>query len=361
MLLFVYSNLLEYIMRSLKYSILIVLLSVLAVACNQNEEKKSEKKEDVTVEGKSYSESSENELASLNVKLAADTNNAVLFHQRAKYYYKKINIQNAMRDISMAIQLDDNNSDFFVTLGDIYVVMSSFDDAESAYRRAIKINASNVEAMLQLAKLQIAKQEYMLARTNLDKIVINDPDNAKAYYLFGVILLEKGDTVRAIRNFNRSIDLDPESQEPYRELGLIYYERKDPVAIEYFNSMLNLNSEDQTAMYLIGMFYQNAGEYQNAENMYYRMIQVDSTNALPYYNIGYLHLVYAEDFVTASEFFSKAIAYDSLSIDAFYNRGYAYELSGKYKLARKDYKQTLRMNPKYEKGISGLRRIKNVL
>jgi tetratricopeptide (TPR) repeat protein len=351
-------------MKSIKLISLFVVLFAFVVSCNSGDKSKTDKKaavDNTELTSTKQEETPGNELAELNLKIKNDPENALLYHERAQFHYGNVMIDFAMSDIAKAIQLDDSNSDFFVTLGDIYIIMSSFDDALASYNRALKLDSKNIRGLTQLAKLQIAKQEYMPARTQLDKIVNIDPDNANAYYLFGIILLERGDTLKAIRNLNQSIDLDPESIDPYRELGLIYSAQGNIAALDYFNSMTNINPNDQTPVYLKAMFYQEQGEFEKAENLYYNMIQMDSTNSLPYYNLGYLHLVYAGQYNEAVTFFTRAIERDPHSIDAYYNRGYSYELLGKYNLAKNDYSKTIAMNPKYENGIAGLRRINKAL
>jgi tetratricopeptide (TPR) repeat protein len=83
----------------------------------------------------------------------------------------------------------------------------------------------------------------------------------------------------------------------------------------------------------------------------------DSTFRNAPYNTGYIYLVYRNDFPKAADYFSKAIEVDPAYFEAWFNRGYANELMGKYDQAVSDYKKALQIQVNYPKAIDGLNRI----
>ncbi len=70
-----------------------------------------------------------------------------------------------------------------------------------------------------------------------------------------------------------------------------------------------------------------------------------------------INLVYLKDFEAAVKFFSKSISLDPKYTDAYFNRGYSYELMGDFINARKDYQKALELFPNYERSIKGLNRL----
>ena len=59
------------------------------------------------------------------------------------------------------------------------------------------------------------------------------------------------------------------------------------------------------------------------------------------------------------KFFDESIKKDPEYFEAYYNRGYAYELSGDYRKAYEDYQKSLKIKVNYDKAIEGLNRLDN--
>jgi tetratricopeptide (TPR) repeat protein len=129
------------------------------------------------------------------------------------------------------------------------------------------------------------------------------------------------------------------------------------MAADYLKNALNVRPNDKVALYMLGMFYQESGSYNEAIQTYQVLMKTDSTYRNAPYNIGYIYLVYLKDFGKAGAFFSKALHVDPGYYEAIFNRGYAYELGGQYDKAAADYQQTLKIKPNYEKAIDGLNRL----
>jgi tetratricopeptide (TPR) repeat protein len=145
------------------------------------------------------------------------------------------------------------------------------------------------------------------------------------------------------------------------ELGELYAMRKDPIAADYLKNAIRLRPDSKEALYMLGMFYQEAGKYEYALETYSKLAKVDSTFKDASYNSGYIYLVYLRDFKKAAGYFTTALQRDPGYTGAMFNRGYAYELSGEYSKANRDYKHVLELKPNYQKAIDGLNRIDKVL
>ena len=141
------------------------------------------------------------------------------------------------------------------------------------------------------------------------------------------------------------------------ELGEISYARKDKLTIDYFRAALNIKPENKEALYFLGMFYQNDGQYDKAIQTYLILEKADSLFKNAPYNIGYIYLVYLKDFRTAVKYFTDAIRLDPEYAESYYNRGLANEYSGDYAAAYKDYQKALELKVNWQKAIDGLNRL----
>ncbi|MCF8231454.1 MAG: tetratricopeptide repeat protein [Bacteroidales bacterium] len=309
----------------------------------------------------SQQKETKNSIEELTRKIKKDTANADLYHRRARQRYENVELNKALSDIGQAIQLEPNNDKHLLLLADIYEAMNKFEDSKEVLERVANRNQRNVEANLKLSRLEFAYENYQRAIMRANRALEIESDNAEAIYLKGYIYLEQNDTAKAIDHFIRSIENEPEFQDPYLQLGKIYSERGDARAVDFFNGALNMNPDDVETLYHLAMHYQEQKKFDKAMRTYRNILAVDSTNAKVYHNMGYMLMIYAEDFDEAIEYFDKAIKHQPGYYQAYYNRGYAHELSEEYQKARADYRKALNIRSNYEKALEGMNRLDNVI
>jgi tetratricopeptide (TPR) repeat protein len=296
-------------------------------------------------------------LEELTKKIEDHPSDPELLQQRTKYYLLDHQEKLAFADITKAISVSPDNASLYITLSDVYLGMGKPDNSNEALVKAVSLEPRNVSALIRLAKLNLIIKDYAAAFDYLKKVLAIEPRNAQAYFTRALALLEKGDTVLAVEDLKRTVDNDQAFYDAYIELGELYTMKKDPLAADYLKNAVRIRPESKEALYMLGMFYQETGHYDNALETYARLEKVDSTFRDAAYNSGYIYLVYIQDFPKAAEFFTKALKKDPGYIEAMFNRGYAYELSGEYSKAVLDYRHVLELKVNYQKAIDGLNRI----
>jgi len=299
--------------------------------------------------------------AELNKKIADDEKNAALYNQRAELYIQAEKLNDALADVNKSIAIDGKFAPVYLTLSDIYLLQGKPGNALEAIQKSISIDNKYAEAYLRLARLYLVMKDYEKTGDNIDKVLNLDPNNAKAYFLRGFGLEEKGDTVNAVKSYQKATVLDPQYFDAYIQLGSLYALKKSPLAAGYFNSALNVKPKSQETMYMLGMFYQENNQPDLALATYKKMISMDSANKLPYYNSGYVNLVYLKKFKEGADFFTKAVKLDPKYIEAYFNRGYCYELMGDISKARNDYEKALKITPNYPNAVEGLNRLDKMM
>ena len=296
-------------------------------------------------------------LESVNVKIAADESNPMLYDQRAKIFTIDRQFDNALKDINKAISLSPKNPLLFITLSDVYLIMGQTKNCEESLNQSLTLDPKNKDALLRLAKLHLIIREYQATFEDVKKAIALDPVNPKAYFIRAIALLEKGDTIRAVNDLKKAVDQDQQYYEAYLELGELYAKKKDKLATDYLKNALNIKPKNKEALYMLGMFYQDNGQYDKAIESYATLSAIDTTFRNAPYNTGYIYLVYLKDFKLSAKFFSDAIKRDPAYVDAWFNRGYANELAGDYKNAYNDYHIALKLKTNYQKAIDGLNRM----
>jgi tetratricopeptide (TPR) repeat protein len=123
---------------------------------------------------------------------------------------------------------------------------------------------------------------------------------------------------------------------------------------------LNIRPQSKEAIYMLGLFFQENGQFDKAIATYQNLGKVDTAFREVPYNIGYIYLVYLKDFPRAIPYFTESLKLDPDYYQAYYNRGYAYELMGDYKNAYIDYQKSLKIKVNYDKAVDGLNRLDKV-
>jgi tetratricopeptide (TPR) repeat protein len=297
------------------------------------------------------------EIAAISKRIASDNKNAALYDQRAELYIKAEKLNDALSDVNKAISIDNKMPAAYLTLSDIYLLQGKPGNALEAIQKSLAIDDKYTDGYLRLAKLYLVMKDYEKTGQNINKVLNLDPNSSKAYFLKGIALEENGDTIKAVESYQKAVAFDPQYFDAFIQLGSLYALKKSPLAAGYFNSALSVKPNSKETLYMLGMFYQENEQPEKALDTYKRMINLDSTNKLPYYNSGYVNLVYLQKFKVGAEFFTKAIKLDPKYIEAFFNRGYCYELAGDVAKARLDYEKALKITPNYPNAIEGLNRL----
>jgi tetratricopeptide (TPR) repeat protein len=296
-------------------------------------------------------------LDDLSKKIGDHPSDPDLLQQRSKYYLLDHKENLAFADISKAISLSPGKAPLYITLSDVYLGMGKPDNCNEALHKAISIDPRSNPALVRLTKLSLIIKDYKAtfeyARMALEFV----SQNPQIYFTMALALLEKGDTVVAVEDLKKTINQDQGFYEAYIELGELYSMKKDPIAIDYLKNAIKIRPDSKEALYMLGMFYQENGRYEEAIETYDKLAKTDSTFKDAPYNTGYIYLVYLHDFRKAASYFSLSLKRDPGYVEALFNRGYSYELAGDYSKASQDYKHVLQLRTNYQKAIDGLNRI----
>ena len=295
-------------------------------------------------------------LAELCRQIDKNPKNSDLYQQRAEYYYRNNGIDDALADILYAIKLNDKKSTYYVTLADVYLAKSETDLVEEMLKKAIDIDDYN-EAYLKLAELYLYQYMYKECDETLEKAIRLQNHNPKAFLTKALMLKETGDTLGWMRMMQLVIDQDPQEVLAYLDLAYYFQEKLDPLAISYYKNALEIKPNDKITNYNLGKLYQDLGELELAKEQYQTLITIDPKSYPAYNNLGYIALVYEDNYPEAVRFFSKAIEIDSLYDQAWCNRGIAYFYLKEWQKARADFLQCRKINPNNENAIGELNRL----
>ena len=115
-------------------------------------------------------------------------------------------------------------------------------------------------------------------------------------------------------------------------------------AVDFFNRLIEINPEHQSAYNAKGVAFFEMGEWDRAIESFDRSIALDSTSYKPFFNRGNAHME-KEEFTKAIIDYNFANGLDPQQKDIYYNRGLALLGLESYEDALVDFDMALMTNP----------------
>ncbi|HPK86566.1 MAG TPA: tetratricopeptide repeat protein [Atribacterota bacterium] len=221
-------------------------------------------------------------------------------------------------------------------------------------------NNSNIKISyrrLSEAFYRLAYSNYEQGKTastiqNLTDSVFYQPNNIKARILLMRIYYESGQTDKALEQGEEIKKIEPdrdidwvvsqyqqaeiygrEAYELYVTGYNAYSNKKWPEAIEFFKLAINLSKDFKGANYFLGLSYYHAGDLNNSIKYLEATVRLD-----PFDNNARIYLNKAME---EKEFGREAVW--------IFNQGYKYYTEGEYQDALLKFKESVQINPNFEK------------
>ncbi|HEY0977459.1 MAG TPA: tetratricopeptide repeat protein [Flavobacteriales bacterium] len=296
-------------------------------------------------------------LRHINARIVQDPDRPELYVQRAVHFGALDSVAPAIRDMERAVRLDSTNVTYRLMLGDLYYRIVEVDQAMASFTKASQIDPSNTQALLKRAEIHLVLRKYNESMALVNEALRKDPNVAHGYYLKGWIHMEVRDTALALSSLRTAVEQDPNDYRSYLLLGSLSAARKDPLAVQYYSTAVNLRPNSVEALYALGLAYQESGRDSLALAIYDRIKELDHANALPWYNSGYIHMEHRNDDARARIEFSKAIELEPQYADAWYNRGVIMERATELDSAAANYQMAILIQPQHQLAAEGLDRL----
>jgi tetratricopeptide (TPR) repeat protein len=299
-------------------------------------------------------------LAYYKEKLKADASNPVVIYARAQYYLRHAEIELAQADLESILAKDSTNLKAQKLYADISLSRLDLETSKYHYEYILKKDSTNTGALIGLGKIYSALGRPLKAIFFMNEALKEDPYLPEPYFIKGLIYRadyyarvetdpnKEEQREIALSSFQTAVEQDPNYYSAYIEMGVMYDEVGDSIALEYYNSALDIFPESIEAWYNKGMYYQNRGEVDNALHSYYTLNKIDETWADPYYNIGYIHMIMTDDLDSAIYYFERSTELDPTFYQAYNNLGLSYEKKDDRVNAKRYYLKAIEINPDFQ-------------
>ncbi|MCH8331936.1 MAG: tetratricopeptide repeat protein [Bacteroidetes bacterium] len=297
------------------------------------------------------------EVEQVSKRIEQEPNNHNLLYMRANIYLKKGELKPAEADLKRAMALDPANPIYPNALAELYFATGGIYQAINVLKEYEPANPRDEVTLMNLGRYHFLLKEYNPAKQYLDRLLIFNSAHSQAYFFKGLIYKETADTVKAINNLQAAVEQDPDFLLAYLELGQFLSELKDPLAVDYLNNAIRIDSSNMEARYSKAMYYQGMDDFKSAKQVYRKMIMIDPQYERTWYNLGYLYFQ-NDSIEKALTNFDRATKVNPSYAKAYYMRGLCFETTGNIEKAIIDYRQTLNLDPEMSLALEALDRIK---
>jgi len=296
-------------------------------------------------------------LDSLNEIIRYTPNDMDVLEARAEMYLRQKNLKYAAADVAAVLQLDSSRTKALELWGDLGFATNQTRQSRDAWQRCMREDPENVPCRLKMAELFHVVTEFEKSAELVDEVIELDPVNPEAHFLKGLLMRDAlGDTTRALEWIQKAIDLDPEYIEALDMCGVLYSALGNPLALAYYNRLIELQPQNRIFLYNRGMYYLGMQDWNRALEDFTTCTQLDPDDIESWFNLGYIHLQ-LQMYPEARGYFNTALRIQPVNHRALYARGYCYELMGDINNAEADYRQALSYNPEHEGSKQGMQRV----
>ncbi len=151
-------------------------------------------------------------------------------------------------------------------LGIAYLDQFQYADAVSAFNEVVKLRPEYADGYINIALTNMVWEKYASARVSLVRALALGPKNARALYYMALLERRAGHPEAEVTDLKEVVRQYPESRDGRRDLGISYYQQhKYAEAVEQFEALQAIDSDDLTAHYNLSILYHRLGMDEKAE------------------------------------------------------------------------------------------------
>lgn len=273
--------------------------------------------------------------------------------QHGNLMLDRYDYDHALEDGAKAFRLDSNNVEARFLYANALNnraerTVSDVLNAQRHFQVVLEKKPDYPEALVALATTFAQSGDNDEAFQLINRALRINKNYRDAYVLKGSIYLKTGNTKLAKSSYQTAIDQDPKFYEAYLALGDLYMAEKDPLALQYYQSAVDLHPTSIDAMYALAYCYQQLGKSEEALEEYRAMVKREPSFAMSYFQQGWIKQFQQDEIDSAQFFYESALQREPQFVEAWHNLGMIYEKKHNTSLALQSYGKALKYDPDFE-------------
>ena len=342
----------------------LLFISFFIIGCSSNNNDKT-----IVVENKSVTVSSSpnNELYEIDKEIINNPKSPNVYLKRALYYQNKRNFNSALEDINRALSITPDLSFLKYHKAAILYELAVFnqdvsliDESKIYLDNCIKEDQEIISARLLRSKIFLFEKKTEDAMKLANQVLKIDKRIAEAYFIKGMIYHFLGNSNLASSSYQTAIEVDPDYFDAYIHMGMLSESSGNDIAIDYYNSAIEINSSSIEAYRNKGLYYHFNENYLDARKAFKFIVQIDPNFEETYFNIGNTFLgeynISNNNSILDSALFyyQKANSINSFYVQAIHNIGICYEIKNDLIKAKRCYIKAIEIDNNYSPSLNAL-------
>ena len=237
----------------------------------------------------SNQENTQSAIASANVAIASNSNDANAYLQRAAAFYQQGDKQKSLQDLNQVTRINPKSSlAWFLQGGVLQELGRNEEAAVASYDRAIQANSewgkiNPADAYLNRGNLRSEQGDYARAIADFTEMIRLKPKNvAAAYALRGLNYQRRGNNQAAIADFNQAARIDPNNAIAYFARGFTYHLQGDyQGALASYEKAISQDAKLLGAVNNLGLIKYELQDMEGAIRQFQAAIAINSQSAEP--------------------------------------------------------------------------------
>ncbi|MDX1651101.1 MAG: tetratricopeptide repeat protein [Brumimicrobium sp.] len=336
----------------LKTKILFLLsgiIALLVVGCNNESTVKNEQFFE-----KEESLSEAELLLQIEDSLKKHPDNIALWLRKGEICRKNLDFKCALDAGARAFVLDSTNIEArklyaWTLINKPNPPLEDIERAKRHYKYVLSVTPNDPGAMVELANTYSLTGDFKTAMKFINDALRIDDKYRDAYVLKGSIYRNVENYDLALSSYQTAVQIDPDFFIGHLQIGWLLTEMGNhELALEYYENASELNPENLNALYGIAKSLQDMEKYDEALQNYRRLLHVDSTAVVAYFNQAYIKQYHQAELDSAVYFYNELLDRDPQYIHAWYQLGETYFSQGRKADAARAFAEALRIDRDYE-------------
>ena len=279
------------------------------------------------------------------IQLEPHSSEGYIFHAQA--LFANGDRAGAEGDLKKAIGVAPRDPAPLIQMGDLLIAEKQPDQASKFYSQALDLNASASQALVGLVNIDLERKEPAQALKRMQDQFAHTPANSGLYTLLGQVELRNQDAAKAQDAFQKAIDLDKHNTQALLLLGdtETAHGAVDQAIANYQRGIQD-NPREITLYVSLASLLERRGDWQKAEDLYQKALDIRPDYALAANNLAYLMLEHGGNVnvaLTLAQTGRKGMPNVPGSADTL---GWAYYYQGAYSSAVDTLQEAVKEDPK---------------
>ncbi|WP_373540091.1 tetratricopeptide repeat protein [Chamaesiphon sp.] len=300
-------------------------------------------------------------------------------NQKGQILIKKKQYQAAIAIFNRSIEIDPDSEEAWSQKAYCLWCLNLEDLAIECFRKVLEIAPDNEYAQMSIGKIYFVREEYHQSISYLDRAVELNNQDISAYYYLGLSWLNIDEKILAYQMFDRAIQIEATEEQDWSDKAsflwhldlldravvcyqkvlklnqhntyarisigkLLFGLEKYSEAIAHLEESIALNFKSIDTYYYLGMSFQKAQEYEQAEEVFDQILSLFPDNSIILRAKGIL-LYELKDYEVAIAIYQRLVEIEPENPIFWYDLAYCHALHNNPELAVSALQRSIEIQP----------------